>query len=58
MPQYDAQFVEAVGEGRAAIRRGDLLDHDVVVERIEQMFARDQTPLVLTLKPASHNGSE
>ncbi len=38
MLEYDAQFVEAVEEGRAAARRGDLLEHDEVVERIEQMF--------------------
>ena len=35
---YDARFIEAVEEGRAAAARGDLLEHDVVVERIEQMF--------------------
>lgn len=35
---YDARFIEAVEEGRAAARRGDLLEHDVVVERIESMF--------------------
>ena len=28
MLEYDARFVEAVEEGRAAARRGDLLDHD------------------------------
>jgi predicted transcriptional regulator len=38
MLEYDARFVEAVEEGRAAARRGDLLEHDEVVERIEQMF--------------------
>lgn len=38
MLEYDAQFVEAVEEGRAAARLGDLLEHDEVVERIEQMF--------------------
>lgn len=38
MLEYDARFNEAVEEGRAAARRGDLLDHDEVVERIEQMF--------------------
>ena len=38
MLQYDARFIEAVEEGRAAARRGDLLEHDEVVERIEQMF--------------------
>jgi hypothetical protein len=35
---YDARFIEAVEEGRASACRGDLLEHDVVVERIEQMF--------------------
>ena len=38
MLEYDARFLEAVEEGRAAARRGDLLEHDEVGERIEQMF--------------------
>ena len=38
MLEYDERFIEAVEEGRAAARRGDLLEHDEVVERIEQMF--------------------
>jgi predicted transcriptional regulator len=38
MLEYDARFIEAVEEGRAGARRGDLLEHDEVVERIEQMF--------------------
>lgn len=36
--EYQTHFVEAVEQGRDAARRGDLLDHDAVVERIEQMF--------------------
>jgi predicted transcriptional regulator len=36
--EYDARFVESVEEGRASARRGNLLDHDEVVERIEQIF--------------------
>lgn len=36
--EYDAHFLAAVEEGRAAARRGDLLEHDDVVERIERMF--------------------
>ncbi len=35
---YDARFIDAVEVGRASARRGDLLEHDAVVERIEQMF--------------------
>ena len=35
---YDEHFLSAVEEGRAAARRGDLLEHDEVVERIEQML--------------------
>lgn len=31
-------FIEAVEEGRASARRGDLLGHDDVVERIEEML--------------------
>ena len=38
MLEYEARFVEAIEEGRASARRGDLLEHDEVVERIEQMF--------------------
>ena len=38
MLQYDARFIEAVEEGRAAARRGELLEHDEVVSRIEGMF--------------------
>jgi predicted transcriptional regulator len=36
--EYDARFVEAVEEGRASARRGDLLDHEEVVARIEQIL--------------------
>lgn len=35
---YDEHFLVAVEEGRAAARRGELLEHDEVVERIEQML--------------------
>ena len=35
---YEQRFIAAVEEGRASARRGDLLDHDEVVERIERMF--------------------
>ncbi len=35
---YDARFIEAVQVGRASVRRDDMLEHDAVVERIEQMF--------------------
>ena len=38
MLEYDIHFIEAVEEGRAAARRGDLLEHDAVVERIEQIL--------------------
>jgi predicted transcriptional regulator len=38
MLEYDARFLDAVEVGRADARRGDLLDHDEVVERIEQTF--------------------
>jgi len=38
MLEYDARFIEAVEVGRADARRGDLLEHEEVVERIEQMF--------------------
>jgi predicted transcriptional regulator len=38
MLEYEERFIRAVEEGRASARRGDLLEHDEVVERIEQMF--------------------
>ncbi|MBV8553141.1 MAG: hypothetical protein JOY54_17730 [Acidobacteriaceae bacterium] len=38
MLDYDERFLTAVEEGRAAARRGDLLEHDEVVARIEQML--------------------
>ncbi|SPE38628.1 hypothetical protein SBA6_910006 [Candidatus Sulfopaludibacter sp. SbA6] len=38
MLEYDQRFIEAVEEGRAAARRGDLLEHDQVVERIEKIL--------------------
>ena len=38
MLEYDGRFLEAVEVGRADARRGDLLDHAEVAERIEQMF--------------------
>ena len=36
--EYDERFLAAVEEGRASARKGDLLEHDEVVKRIEQMF--------------------
>ncbi len=38
MLEYDVRFIEAVEEGRASARRGELIEHDVVVERIEQIL--------------------
>jgi predicted transcriptional regulator len=38
MLEYDARFIEAVEDGRAAARRGELIEHDEVVARIEGMF--------------------
>jgi predicted transcriptional regulator len=38
MLEYDERFLAAVEEGRASARKGDLLEHDEVVKRIEQMF--------------------
>jgi predicted transcriptional regulator len=38
MLDYDEHFLAAVEEGRAAARRGELLEHDEVVERIENML--------------------
>jgi predicted transcriptional regulator len=38
MLEYDAHFLEAVDEGRAAALRGDMLEHEEVVERIEKLL--------------------
>lgn len=38
MLEYDVRFLEAVEEGRRAARRGELLEHEAVVERIEQIL--------------------
>ena len=38
MLEYDERFLAAVEEGRAFARKGDLLEHDELVQRIEQMF--------------------
>jgi predicted transcriptional regulator len=38
MLEYDVRFLAAVEEGRQAGRLGDLLEHDAVVESIEQIF--------------------
>ena len=38
MLEYDARFVEAVEEGRAAARRSELLEHKDVIDRIEGLF--------------------
>jgi len=36
--EYKTSFLEAVEQGRKSARRGDLLEHDEVVERIEKIF--------------------
>ena len=36
--EYEASFTEAVEKGRSSSRRGELLEHDEVVERIERLF--------------------
>jgi len=38
MIEYDERFVAAVEEGRVSVRRGELLEHDDVVERIEKIM--------------------
>jgi len=38
MLEYEARFIEAVEVGRESARRGDLLDHDEVVESIERIL--------------------
>ena len=36
--KYEESFLAAVEKGRASARRGDLLEHDEVVERIVQIL--------------------
>jgi predicted transcriptional regulator len=38
MLEYNASFTAAVEEGRASARRGDFLEHDEVVRRIEHLL--------------------
>jgi hypothetical protein len=38
MLEYDTRFIQAVEEGRASAEENALLEHDEVVERVEQMF--------------------
>lgn len=38
MLEYESRFAEAVEQGRASARRGELLEHDAVVERVEKLF--------------------
>jgi predicted transcriptional regulator len=38
MLEYDIYFLKAIEEGRAGARRGELTEHDAVVENIEQIF--------------------
>jgi len=38
MLDYDEHFIAAVEEGRESARRGELLEHEEVVERIEKML--------------------
>lgn len=36
--EYEEQFAAAVDKGRDSARRGDLLEHDQVVDRIERIL--------------------
>jgi predicted transcriptional regulator len=38
MLEYDEHFVAAVEKGRASARRGELLEHDEVADRIERIL--------------------
>jgi predicted transcriptional regulator len=38
MLEYEESFVAAVEEGRSSTRRGELLEHDEVVERIDKIL--------------------
>ena len=36
--EYEVNFAQAIEQGRRSARRGDLLEHHEVVDRVEQMF--------------------
>ena len=38
MLEYDERFIASVEAGRVSARRGELLEHDDVVERIEKIM--------------------
>lgn len=37
--EHDERLIAAVEEGRSSARRGELLEHDEVVERIEKLLS-------------------
>ena len=41
MLEYDARLIEAVEEGRASARRGDLLEHEEVLNALSRCSARE-----------------
>jgi predicted transcriptional regulator len=45
MLERQAQFIEGVNRGIPAADRGDLVDHDEVVNRIKRLFSRDADSL-------------
>jgi predicted transcriptional regulator len=38
MLEYEERFIAAVEDGRSSARRGELLEHDEVVERIDKLL--------------------
>jgi len=42
MLEYDARFIAAVEKGRATARRGELIDHNEVLDRIEKTLYTSQ----------------
>ena len=36
--EYEERYVAAIEEGRSSARRGEWLEHDEVVERIDKLF--------------------
>ncbi len=38
--EYDIRFIAAIELGRASARQGNLIEHDAVVEQIEQILQR------------------
>lgn len=58
MLEYDERFIAAVEDGRASARRGDLLEHEEVVERIEHMLRSGSMDYKRSGRPCPHRSAD